>query len=508
MAKKKQTNKIEFEKLPPSAVEIENAVLGIIFLDAETMHESVEIIPSPDVFYNDKNRIIYTVMLELFKQNEPVDLLTVRTRLDEKGLLEQVGGASYLISLQSTVSSTAYFEYYAKIITQKYLQRELIKAANEILENAYDEDADVADLLNESEKLLFNISEGQLKQQTDPVNKILEQVILDVEHAAQNQNDLIGVPSGYTALDSLTNGWQGGNLIIIAARPSMGKTAFALNIMRNAAVEFGFPVAIFSLEMEKKELVRRLVASEAHIDSRKLMTGELTEDEWKQLNSRIEKLSKAPIYINDSSLSVFELRALARRLKKRYDIKMLIIDYLQLMNADNVRKSTNREQEVSIISRSLKTLAKELDIPIIALSQLNRELEKRSGVHKRPQLSDLRESGAIEQDADMVLFIHRPERLGITEIDGESTEGLAEIIIAKNRNGVTDTVKLRFIGKYTQFTDWDDDELPFNEESSIILPSRANEDSDGVPPDFLNDINTGDSGMMPPDLGGLDDAPF
>jgi len=502
---KKNAVKNEFEKLPPNVVELESSLLGIIFLDNEAMFEAVEIIPSPEVFYSEKNKIIYTVMLELYKNNEPVDLLTVRTKLDEKNLLKKIGGASYLISLQNAVSTTAHFDFYAKIITQKFLQRELIRAANEILENAYDEEADVADLLNESEKLLFSIAEGQLKQQTDPVNKIIDQVVRDIEKAAKNKDDLIGTPSGFTNLDVLTNGWQKGNLIIIAARPSMGKTAFALNIMRNAA-EYGFPVAIFSFEMEKKELVRRLIATETHIDSRKLMTGELSDEEWRQLNNKIETLLKLPIYINDSSLSVFELRALARRLKKRYNIQLLVIDYLQLMSADSIRKITNREQEVSIISRSLKTLAKELDIPIIALSQLNRELERRSTLHKRPQLSDLRESGAIEQDADIVIFIHRPERLGITEIDGISTEGLAEIIVAKNRNGVTDTIKLRFIGKYTEFREWDEDEISFEGKDTVILDSKLNDDS--IMPDFINDSlgNLPDLGTN--EAGEIEDAPF
>ncbi len=505
MAKKNNNPKeIIFEKIPPNAVEIEQALLGIFLIDENAIFDAIEIIPGPDAFYDEKHKLIYSAMISLVQDNEPVDIFTVRNKLDEKEHLKKIGGAQYLTSLQSAVSSTIYLEYYAKIVTQKYLQRQLIRAANEILQNAYDSEADVADLLNESEKLLFQISEGQLKQQTDPVNKIVSEVIKEIEYASKHKKELLGVPSGYTALDAITNGWQNGNLIIIAARPSMGKTAFALNIMRNAAVDYGMPAAIFSLEMEKKELARRLMASETHINARKMMNGEMTENDWKQLNERIIKLSKAPIYINDSNLSVFELRALARRLKKKHDIKLLVIDYLQLMNADNLKKSTNREQEVSIISRSLKALAKELDIPIIALSQLNRELEKRSGLHKRPQLSDLRESGAIEQDADMVIFIHRPERLGIKETeDGESTEGLAEIIIAKNRNGVTDNIKLRFLGEYTRFTDWDENDFDFDSQN-MILSSKVNEEDNehiDLPPD-LNDNN-----FAPPEINN-DDAPF
>ena len=506
---KKNANKQLFDKLPPNAVDLESALLGIILLDGDAIDEVMEVISDPDAFYDDKNKIIYRTMLELAKSNSPVDMMSVFTKLQDKGLLDEVGGAAYLTSLQNKVSTTAHTEFYSYVVLQKYMQRKLIKAANEILERAYDEEADVGSLLDESEKLLFEVSEGQLKQKTDPINLIMTQVIKDIEFAANHKTELLGVPSGYFELDKITNGWQNGNLIIIAARPSMGKTAFALNIMRNAAVDYGMAAAIFSLEMEKKELVRRLIASETKINSRKLMNGELSESEWKRLNEQIERLNKAPIYINDSGISVFELRAIARRLKKKYDIKLLVVDYLQLMNADNVKKNTNREQEVSIISRSLKSLAKELNIPIIALSQLNRELEKRSDKHKRPMLSDLRESGAIEQDADMVIFIHRPERLGIThDEEGQPTEGVAEIIIAKNRNGVTDTVKLRFIGDYTLFTNWDDDEGMFDEPNfenggSIILSSKVNEEPD-IPDLSPEDLNINDG------LGGNNDdgAPF
>ena len=502
MAKKKTS---EFDKLQPNAVEMEVYLLGSIFMDKELMYEVIEIISTPDAFYDNKNRIIYQAMLDLTVENKPIDAVTVYNYLKEKNLTDEIGGAIYITNIQEKVTNTAHTEYYAKIIMQKYLQRKLIQAANKILENAYNDEADVSDLLDESEKLLLDVAEGQLKQQTDPVDIVVREVIKDIESAAENEGMLRGVPSGFEDIDKITNGWQPGNFIIIAARPSMGKTAFALNLIRNAAVEYGIPAAIFSLEMGKKELVRRFIAGETRIDSMKLIKGELDESEWEKLHTRVEKIIQAPIYINDSNVSVFELRAIARRLKKKYDIKLLVVDYLQLMNADNIKKNTNREQEVSIISRSLKSLAKELDLPIIALSQLNRELEKRSERHKRPQLSDLRESGAIEQDADMVLFIHRPERLGITEvqIDDEtiSTEGLAEIIIAKNRNGMIGTVKLKFIGQYTQFTNWDEDDISFGDEPQV-LASHVNEE-ESLPPEL-----GGDTPIIPPDDNNFDDAPF
>ena len=358
------------------------------------------------------------------------------------------------------------------MVHQKYIQRELIKASAEIQKRSYDESQDVEELINFAESEIFNISEGNIKSETVKLDTILGKALEAIDEAAKNKNKLLGLPSGFSDIDRITSGWQPSDLIIIAARPSMGKTAFVLSMARNMGVDHNKPIAIFSLEMSSKQLVNRLIAAESEISSTKLRTGDLQDHEWTQLNQKVKNLENVPIFIDDTpAISIFELRAKCRRLVRTHNIQGIIIDYLQLMTT-GVDMKGNREQEVATISRSLKAIAKELNIPIIALSQLNRSVESRSG-DKRPQLSDLRESGAIEQDADMVLFIHRPEYYGfMTNNDGESLKGLAEIIIAKHRNGATDTVKLKFKKDFAKFSDYDRFDMS---DTSAIFESKMND---------------------------------
>ncbi len=381
------------------------------------------------------------------------------------------------------MGSAAHLEYHSKIIAQKYIQRELIRVATDIERRSFEDDVDVDELLDYSEMELFKVAEGNIKSDTQPISNIVVKAFKQIEEAGKREDGLSGVPSGFTDLDRLTSGWQKSDLIIVAARPSMGKTAFVLSMARNMAVEYDASVAFFSLEMSNLQLVNRLIIAESGIPSEKIRNGRLTQDEWTQLTVKTKQLADANIFIDDTpALSIFELRAKCRRLKAQHNIGIAIIDYLQLMTgASDVRG--NREQEVSTISRSLKAIAKELDIPIIALSQLNRSVETRGG-NKRPQLSDLRESGAIEQDADMVIFIHRPEYYGFSVDDeGNSTLGIAEIIVAKHRNGAVDDVRLRFQKEMAKFTDFDDTEFisksvtpAFTSSAPVTFSSKMNND--------------------------------
>ncbi|HIE15727.1 MAG TPA: replicative DNA helicase [Bacteroidales bacterium] len=477
------------DKMPPQAIEIEQAVLGAILLNKDAMLEANQHL-KPESFYSEKHQIIFSALQQLSKRLEPVDILTLSNELRKIKKYEEVGGAAYLSLLSTKVASSANLEYHAKIVAQKYIQRELIRVATDMLTHAYDSDADVADLLDRSERLLFEVAEGNIKKQTQKIKQILDEAVKRIDESGK-QKELVGVPSGFTDIDRITSGWQPSDLIIIAARPSMGKTAFVLSMAKQIAFQ-KIPVAIFSLEMSDIQLVNRLIVSETRIPAEKIRTGKLADHEWTQLEKTIQPLYDAPIFIDDTpALNIFELRSKCRRLKIQYDIKIVIIDYLQLMRGDESSKFS-REQEVSTISRSLKALAKELNVPIVALSQLNRSVETRAG-HKRPQLSDLRESGAIEQDADLVLFIHRPEKMGITEDkEGNSTKGLAEILIEKHRNGATGLVPLRFIERIATFVDFDAplDPLESNLES-LTLPSKNNDlDSSFdnlMPNDILNE---------------------
>ena len=443
-------------RIPPQAVDLEEVVLGALMLEKEAVNAVIDIL-SPEVFYKEAHQIIFAAIKDLFTKSEAVDILTVTNHLKSTGDLEAVGGAYYISQLTNRVVSSANIEYHSRIILQKYIQRRLIQISSETIKDAYEDSADVFDLLDTAENKLFAISENNLRRNYDQMPDLVKLAIDDIESAKNAGSALRGVPSGYTELDRITQGWQKSDLIILAARPSMGKTAFALNMARNAAVEFNKPIAFFSLEMSSKQLVTRLISSETSLTADKLRSGQLAEYEWQQLNTKVTPLVNAKLYIDDTpQLSVFDLRAKCRRLKQQHDIQMIFIDYLQLMTA-KTEKNGNREQEISNISRSLKSLAKELDIPVLALSQLSRSVETRPG-SKKPILSDLRESGAIEQDADMVLFIYRPEYYGLTtDEDNNSTQGKAVVSIAKHRNGKLGDVNLRFVGKYARFEDLEQD---------------------------------------------------
>jgi len=438
----------------------------------------------PDVFYVDKHKRIYSAIQSLFTKSEPIDILTVTNELKSSGELEMVGGPYYITSLTSRIASAANIEFHARILLQKHIQRELITISTEIINEAYEDTTDVFSLLDKAEQNLFAVSETNLRRNFEDMTSLVKQAIQDIESAknTDNKQKLRGVPSGFTALDRITSGWQKSDLIILAARPSMGKTALALTMARNVAVEFDKPIAFFSLEMSAVQLVTRLISSETELKSEKLKRGDLEAYEWQQLNDKISSLVNAKIFIDDTpALTIFELRAKCRRLKQQHDIQMVFIDYLQLMSSGGDNKG-NREQEISQISRSLKALAKELDVPVLALSQLSRAVESRPGGSKRPILSDLRESGAIEQDADLVLFIYRPEYYKIDQLDdGTPTHRMAEVIIAKHRNGPTGDVKLRFIDTYARFEDFEggsDYSVEDPGAAMRTMPPKMNDDLD------------------------------
>ncbi len=441
-------------KLPPQAVDVEEAVLGALMIEKDALSAVVDIL-KPETFYKESHQRIYNAILTLFANSEPIDLLTVTQQLRKLGELEFVGGATYISELTIRVNSAANIEYHARVISEHALKRAMITMASVILRDAYEDTTDVFSLLDQAEQSLFRISESNIKKNYADMSSIVRQALAELETKKNNKDGLTGVPSGFSALDRLTSGWQRSELVILAARPAMGKTAFVVSALRNAAVDFGQPVAIFSLEMSAVQLVNRLISAEAEIDSEKIKKGSLAPHEWAQLHHKIQRLSEAPIFIDDTpALSILELRAKCRRLKAQHDIQMVVIDYLQLMSGDS-KSGGNREQEIASISRALKNLAKELNVPVIALSQLSRAVETRGG-DKKPQLSDLRESGSIEQDADMVCFLYRPEYYNITQDEnGNSTMGIGEVIVAKNRSGSLDTIQLRFINKFTKFCDVD-----------------------------------------------------
>ncbi len=469
----------DFGKVPPQANDMEEAVLGAIMLEKEAVITILDIL-KPESFYREAHQKIFKAISDLNIRECPVDLYTVTEELRAHQELDSVGGPVYLTQLTSKVVSAANVDYHARIVAQKYIQRELIRVSTEIQTRSFDDSYDVTELLDYSENALFQIAEGNIKREVAPINIVIKDAIREIEEAGKREDAMVGTPSGFTRLDRLTSGWQKSELVIIAARPSMGKTAFALSMARNMAVDHKKNVAIFSCEMSSIQLVNRLIVAETDIPGDKIKNGRLTEEEWKQLDSRIKKLVQASIFIDDTpAISIFELRAKCRRLMAQHKLDIVIVDYLQLMSGPE--NAGSREQEVSNISRSLKSIAKELNVPILALSQLNRSVEMRGGT-KRPLLSDLRESGAIEQDADMVLFIHRQEKFGIpTFEDGSSTKGIAEIILAKNRNGPVDDVKLKFREERAQFVDIDefdpDGNLEMAGAQSITLGSKMNHDN-------------------------------
>ncbi|KUJ61725.1 replicative DNA helicase [Flavobacteriaceae bacterium CRH] len=462
---------LEKGKLPPQVLDLEEAVLGAMMIDKKGVDDVIDIL-QPDAFYKDAHKHIFEAIIQLFTETQPIDLLTVSAQLKKNGKLELAGGDFYLIQLTQKIASSAHIEFHSRIILQKFIQRSLIRISSEIIEASYDETTDVFDLLDQAESKLYEVTQGNIKRSSETAQSLVLQAKKRIEEIAK-QEGLSGVETGFTNLDKLTSGWQPSDLIIIAARPAMGKTAFVLSMARNIAIDFGHPVALFSLEMASVQLITRLISSETGLSSEKLRTGKLEPHEWEMLSTKVKNLEKAPLFIDDTpSLSIFDLRAKCRRLVSQHGIKIIIVDYLQLMTAGgNGKGGGNREQEISTISRNLKALAKELNVPVIALSQLSRAVETR-GSSKRPLLSDLRESGAIEQDADIVSFLYRPEYYKIDEWDDDEaspTTGQAEIMIAKHRNGGIENVRLKFIGHLGKFDNLDDFSGNYDD-----LPSKMN----------------------------------
>ena len=484
---------LEKGKIPPQAVELEEAVLGAMMIDRKGIDDVIDVLSS-DAFYDSKHQEIYATIYELFQNSEPIDLLTVSNLLKKNGKLDFIGGDFALIRLTQKVASSAHIEFHARIILQKYIQRKLISISSEIIENAYDDGTDVFELLDDAEAKLFEVTQGNLKKSSEDAGSLVKQALKKIQEIG-NSEGMSGLETGFTKLDALTSGWQPSDLVIIAARPGMGKTAFVISMAKNMAIDFGHGVAVFSLEMSSVQLITRMISSETGLTSEKLRKGNLEPHEWEQLNVKVKKLSDAPIFIDDTpSLSVFDLRAKARRLVSQHGVKIIVIDYLQLMTAGG-KAGGNREQEISMISRNLKALAKELAVPVIALSQLSRAVETRGG-SKRPLLSDLRESGAIEQDADIVSFIFRPEYYGMTEWDDDEhtpCEGQGEFIVAKHRNGGLDNIRLKFTGHLAKFSD-------LEEGFSSEFQSSMNAD-------FPDDVFP-DQRIEPKDAFGDDGVPF
>lgn len=444
---------LDLGKLPPQALDLEESVLGALMLEKDALTNVIDIL-KPENFYKDANKEIYQSIIDLFNESEPIDLLTVTSQLKKNGKLEYVGGSFYVTQLTTRVNSASNIEYHARIILEQSIKRQLIEVSGEVQKEAYEDTTDVFDLLDNTEQSLFDISESHIRKNYSQVKGLMKEAIDELQAKKTRKDGITGVPSGFIDLDNITSGWQPSDLVIIAGRPSMGKTAFVLSMMRNASIDHEMPIALFSLEMSSLQIVNRLISSEAELDSDKIKKGNLKDYEWQQLLHKTDQLNNAKIFIDDTpALSILELRAKSRRLKSQHDIQCIIVDYLQLMSGEYGKSSGNREQEIASISRSLKAIAKELNVPVLALSQLSRAVETRGG-DKRPVLSDLRESGSIEQDADMVLFIYRADRYNITEDeDGNLTAGVAELLLRKNRNGPTGKVKLKFIERFAKFAD-------------------------------------------------------
>ena len=455
---------------PPQAIDIEEAVLGALLLEPEAVPEVLDQLQA-DCFYKDVHKKIFEAITTLSSRNDPVDIFSVSDELNKRGQLEEVGGMAYLSQLSTKIGAAAHVEYHTKVLLQKFLQRELIAISYDVQKAAFDDSLPVDDLIDTAEEKVFTLAQRNVRNETKPITSVINRAIEQIETNQKREDGLSGVPSGYTGIDRVTFGWQAADLIILAARPSVGKTAFVLTMARNMVVDHHVPVAFFSLEMPDTQLVTRLMVSETGLPADKLRGArKMTQDEWAQLHDGLNNLSRAPMYIDDTpSLSIYEFRSKARRLVNKQHVKLIIIDYLQLMTGPPELKGM-REQEVAAISRSLKAIAKELNVPIIALSQLNRSVETRGG-NKRPQLSDLRESGAIEQDADIVMFIHRPEFLGVQDEGG--FPGETDLIIAKHRNGEVRDVKMRFLSSEVKFVDYND--RPYEEpEKASYTQSKMN----------------------------------
>lgn len=448
-------NYIELGKLPPQATDIEEAVLGALMLEGDSIIEIIDLLKH-EVFYKEEHKLIYKSILGLFSESKPIDILTVTAELRKLGKLDIVGGPYYISELTNRVGSSANIEYHSRILVEKYILREIIRISSEMQTAAFDESSDAFEVLEQFEKLVLDINNIGNKSFLVKIKDLLPETISIIEERCikNESGSLVGIPSGFSNIDRKLGGFQNSDLIIIAARPGMGKTALILAMARNMAIRFEIRIAIFSLEMSKIQLVERILSAETETDALRMKLGVLSEKEWSNINRHIHKFEEIGLYIDDTpGLNIFELKAKLRRAKSVYNVDIIMIDYLQLMESEN--KKQNREQEISTISRALKAMAKELNVPVIALSQLSRDVEKR-GSSKRPVLSDLRESGSIEQDADQVIFIYRPEYYGYDhDEDGMPTKGLAEIIISKNRHGATDTVKLTFKDNYATFSDYD-----------------------------------------------------
>ncbi len=445
------------DKIPPQNIEAEQSVLGAILLDNDALHEAVELL-QPDDFYRDSHRKIYQAMTELYTRNEPVDLITLNNYLKGRDALDDVGGVQYLSSLASFVPTSANVKYHSRIVREKALVRNLLHSVTDIAKNVYDNDLDTDELIDYAEKKIFDLSDKKIKTSFFTMKELISDTFVTIERLYDKKESITGVPSGFKDMDELTTGFQKGDLIIIGGRPGMGKTAFSLNICQHVGIAMKEPVAVFSLEMAKEQLVMRMLCSEAKVDSNKVRKGFINKrDDWNKLTNAAGKLAESLIFIDDSSgLSVLEMRAKARRLKQQHGLSLVIVDYLQLMRGRG--KFERREQEIAEISRSLKALAKELQVPVIALSQLNRGVETRGG-NKNPTLADLRESGAIEQDADVIIFLYRDTK---DEMDGR---GKVIVDVAKQRNGPTDKITLTFLDYCTRFVDSSDVEYQEMEEA-------------------------------------------
>ena len=483
---------------PPQAVDLEQAVLGALMIDGRSADRVVNIFQDNDqVFYQPEHRPIYSAIVHLYNDSQPIDLLTVSNRLRTEGQLDAVGGDYYLVQLTQRVTSAANIEFHARIIQQKYFQRELIHLSNHIIDQSYDDSTDVFDLLDQAESGIFNITNTNIKKSYEKADDLVHQAIKRIEELSKQEGGISGLASGFRDIDKCTAGWQNSDLIVIAARPGMGKTAFVVSMAKNMAIRHQIPVAMFSLEMSSVQLITRMISSETGIPSNKLREGSLQQYEWDVLYQKVKDLERAPIYIDETpGLSLLEFRAKARRLVSQ-GVKILIIDYLQLMTVGGKNNPGNREQEISTISRTLKAVAKELNVPVIALSQLSRGVEAQTG-QKRPSLQHLRESGAIEQDADIVSFIYRPEAYNFdTWEDGTPTAGQAEFIIAKHRNGDLRSIRLAFVGSLTQFSDLDQS-APSSAPEAGGYPSGAPAAPYAVQDSYDSKINKAFSGGFDP----------
>ncbi len=450
---------LEYAHVQPHASEVEKAVLGALMIDKDAFMEVGDSL-APESFYEPRNQMVYDAIRSLSVEDSPIDVLTVIDKLGKMGKLEEVGGPGYIAELSSKVATSANVEYHANIVAEKYLARQMIQYVNVIGKKVYDESYDIKDVIDEAEGSLFELSQKNIKKDYSVLAPIVDKAKETIMQAYAKKGGLSGISSGIVALDEKTLGWQNSDLVIIAARPAMGKTAFALSMAKNIAADQKIPMAFFSLEMSDVQLTNRLISNACQIEGMKLVSGQLDGPDLLRLDKKIQKLIDAPLYIDDTAgLSIMDLRSKVRRLVREHGVKLVMIDYLQLMTASGM-KFNSRQEEVSLISRSLKGLAKELNIPVLALSQLNRNVESRNGAEgKRPQLSDLRESGAIEQDADMVIFLHRPEYFGL-KMSKDGTidyQNKAEVIISKHRKGATGIVLTKFLGEYTLYADLDDD---------------------------------------------------